>query len=172
MSYNPLNTKENWFSISSFKPVKYVFKLVLLELPNQDLVLVVVAIVWYALPWKSFLAFFNKASAKVIPESFNSRDTDFFPNNPPSAEFNVFPNKPLICPTIGILDVIEFIGLITELINEFEETLFLNENIGTVTTYTINLSTDITIFKYRIILSSIKNGTIESYYNYDHTINV
>lgn len=52
-----------------------------------------------------------------------------------------------------------------------KETLFLKENIGTVTTYTINLSTDITIFKYRIILSSIKNGTIESYYNYDHTIN-
>jgi len=52
-----------------------------------------------------------------------------------------------------------------------KETLFLKENIGTVTTYTINLSTDITIFKYRIILSSIKNGTIESYYNYDHIIN-
>lgn len=52
-----------------------------------------------------------------------------------------------------------------------KETLFLKENIGTVTTYTINLSTDLTIFKYRVILSSIKNGTIESYYNYDHIIN-
>lgn len=71
----------------SSNPVKYVFNLVFDELPNQDFFVVFVEIVWYTLPSNSVIASFNKASAKVIPESFNSLFTDVFPNTPPNTLF-------------------------------------------------------------------------------------
>jgi len=112
VSYRFLNTKENWLFISESNPVKYVFSDVLDELPNQDFLLTVVAIVWYALPSKEVIAFFSKASAKVIPESCKLWDTDVFPNNPPIALFIIPPNRLLICPIIGIFEITAFIGFI------------------------------------------------------------